>query len=211
MRSSSEPIDPPDWSWVMEGIMEVGGDLIFLKSVPISSILNALGMDEANVQILSASRSYEAVTQPIADPVNWMTIHPWMRVGYTEPWTFVISPSGFDPYVIDEIVCDVSLDTDVVLMQITPTIDSFKFFRNGSLMVQFDPGAPYERFGSEPDMFLSEMRESGLAAERPAGTEKYPSETPHSVVRVLEMVSRALDIRISREMAAGPLPTVQQQ
>lgn len=73
-------------------------------------------------------------------------------------------------------------------------------------MTSFEPYMARYRTGSEPDRFLREMREAGMATGL-ADDEDPPEGPEDDLVAALEMATRALGIRLPEELALGPLLT----
>jgi hypothetical protein len=84
----------------------------------------------------------------------------------------------------------------------------FYYFADGTEVTSFEPLMARDRFGSDPDRFVSQMRQAGLRVDPPADDDDNELERD-SGIAVLEMLTLALGIRLSREVAIGPLLTVQ--
>jgi hypothetical protein len=68
----------------------------------------------------------------------------------------------------------------------------------------FEPGG-LDRYGTEPDRFVEQMRQVGL----PTTIGDYRAVDP--MIALLQMLTVALGIRVPRDLALGPLLTVQRE
>ena len=85
-------------------------------------------------------------------------------------------------------------------------LDQFFYIADGVEVTSFEPLLAFDRDGSDPDRFVPQMRQAGLSVDR-SRDRAGPQRSPR--VAVLEMLTLALGIRLTREVAMGPLPTVQ--
>ena len=91
-------------------------------------------------------------------------------------------------------------------MSHTQNIDYFHYFVDGTEVTAFEPLRAWDRFGTDPDRFLVQMRQVGLDVDpRPVGTELERDPT----MELLDMLTVALGIHLPAEVALGPLLTVQ--
>ncbi len=98
-----------------------------------------------------------------------------------------------------------SAGTEVVLISSTakPT-ENFEYWADGTWVTTFEPYRAFDRVGAEPDRFLREMRQGGMATEA-----NNAAEGPEDDLgAALDLATLALGIRLSREIAMGPLATV---
>lgn len=101
----------------------------------------------------------------------------------------------------------------LVLSETGPNMDHLCYFVDGDMVTSFEPLLTHYRGGSDPDQFVPQMRQAGLSVEPPdddadqhpdsAGPERDPR------IALLEMLTLALGIRLPRDVALGPLCTVQ--
>jgi hypothetical protein len=89
-----------------------------------------------------------------------------------------------------------------VLVTKTASISYFHYYVDDAEVTAFEPLRGWERFGTDPDRFLPYMRQAGVPLD-----DEDAIKDP--VIAVLEMVTLALGISLSRDVALGPLPTVQ--
>jgi hypothetical protein len=94
----------------------------------------------------------------------------------------------------------------VVLLTHTQTIDFFSYSAGGT-STSFEPMRGWERYGTEPDRFVEQMRQVGLRTA--IGDPVDDAVDP--VIAVLRMLAIALGIRVPRDLALGPLLTVQRE
>jgi Family of unknown function (DUF6461) len=135
-------------------------------------------------------------------------------VGRSGEWAFAISESGLDivGYYHDAAI-RLSAGTEAAVVTWTPTISDFQYLVDGDVATWYDLDMPWERGnGSDPDRFLAEMRQVGLETE-PPGEPEEAGEPAHfdPLIRSLDVLTLALGIRVSREVARGPLLTVQRR
>lgn len=101
------------------------------------------------------------------------------------------------------------------MLQWTPTIDYFRYLVDGTDVTSFEPLMSRYRSGTEPDRFLREMREVGLAVDLPDPGDEFDEDEfedePNPTVLALEMLTVALGIRLPADVALGPLLTVQRE
>ena len=167
--------------------------------------MNAFGMSQANARLVPASHVEEAIRYP-----DWQETyppdHPWIRVGTSGEWTFVIdeSSSGYGGYEQDAAL-ELSASTDVVLFTHNMGMDHFHYYVNDTEVTEFEPLLAWDRGGADPDRFVPQMRQVGLRVDPvPPGT-----DFRDPLIALLEMLTLALGIRLPREVALGPLLTVQ--
>lgn len=96
-------------------------------------------------------------------------------------------------------------DTDLALFETGPNFDHFFYFSDGDEATSFEPLLSHYRDGSDPDRFVPQMRQAGLNVDPPPEDDDFAADTRTAV---LEMLTLALGIRLPRDVALGPLPTV---
>ena len=179
-----------EWDWIEEEY-PTAFCLMFVRRLAPERVLEALGADPAAARLLSAE-------------VTELTLgFPWVRVGSTAEWTFAFDNSSLDVYELQRIARELSAGTDLALLESGPNMDYFYYFADGTEVTSFEPLLAYDRDGSEPDRFVPQMRQTGLRVD-PA-----PDIVRNPRVALLEMLTLALGIQLSREVAMGPLLTVQ--
>jgi hypothetical protein len=108
-----------------------------------------------------------------------------------------------------------SAGTEAAVVTWALTISDFQYLVDGEVATSFDLGIPWDRGGSsDPDRFLAQMRQLGLETEPPDEPGLEEEEEPahfDPLVRTLEMLTLALGIHVSRQVAEGPLLTVQRK
>jgi hypothetical protein len=198
-----------DWDWVAEetALLDIGGSFTFARGASPGQIMTAFGMNLARARLVPASD----VAQALHDP-DWQrsypTEHPWIRVGVAGEWGFALdeSSAGYGGYE-NEAAGALAAGTDVALLTHTQTIDDFSYSAGGTLVTGFEPMRGWERDGAEPDRFVEQMRQAGLRTAVGDAVD----DAVHPVVAVLRMLTIALGIRVPRNLALGPLLTVQRE
>jgi hypothetical protein len=195
---------PVDWDWVEETALHIGGSFTFARGASPEQIMTAFGMNPAKALLVPASD----VAQALHDP-DWLRTeppeHPWIRVGVAGEWGFALdeSTAGCGGYE-DAAVSALGAGTEVVLFRHTQTIDDFRYCAGGAPVTMFEPGG-LDRYGTEPDRFVEQMRQVGL----PTDTGDQHAANP--TIALLQMLTVALGISVPRDLALGPLLTVQRE
>ena len=166
--------------------------------------MTAFGMNPAKARLVPASD----VAQALHDP-DWLRTyppeHPWIRVGVAGEWGFALdeSSAGYGGYEEDAAAA-LAASTDVVLFTHTQTIDYFSYSAGGTATTSFEPGG-LDRYGTEPDRFVEQMRQVGLP------TTIGDDRAANPMIALLQMLTVALGIWVPRDLALGPLLTVQRE
>jgi hypothetical protein len=191
---------PVDWDWVYETALgAIGGTFTFARGASPEQMMTAFGMNPARARLVPASD----VAQALHDP-DWLRTeppeHPWIRVGVAGEWGFALdeSSAGYGGYE------HAPAGTEAVLLTHTQTIDDFRYADDGTLVTSFEPGM-LDRYGTEPDRFVEQMRQVGLPAT--IGDDR----AVDPMIALLQMLTVALGIRVPRDLALGPLLTVQRE
>jgi hypothetical protein len=193
-----------EWDWFRETNLEIGGSLMFARGAVPERVMAAFAMNPANAQLVPWSQAERSM--PYAD---WLETHPpdhpWIRVGTAGDWGFAIDESsgGWGGYEEDA-ARELSVGTDVVWVNFNMSLDSFRYYADSAEVTSFEPLAAWERSGTEPDRFLPAMRRAALRVD---SHEEADFRDPRAAV--LEMLTLALGIRLQRDVALGPLLTVQ--
>jgi len=178
------------WDWMLEEYPD-GIRLLLARGVTPERILEAFGADPGSARPLSAEQALE-------------TLDSWVQVGQVGEWGFVIDNSFLDITESEPIARGLSAGTDVALVETGPNFDHFYYFADGTEVTSFEPLLSYYRGGADPDRFVPQMREAGLAVEPP--DEDAEGEAGPRLA-VLEMLTLAFGIRVPRDVATGPLLT----
>lgn len=228
MAGDQERPDDGDWAWLGRKRRDIMGCLVFARAVTPERVIEAFEMDPSAARMLPHDRASEAVTFPVSGEDGY-TVNPWIRAGKYGDWAFAIAETGLDlANYHDAAAMNLSGGTEAVVVHWTPKPTHFmSYLINGSLVTSFDLGMPSHRTGSDPDRFVTEMRQAGLQTERPdpeeqrarvlerrarilaARREGRDIEVFDPLLATLEMLTRALCIRLPEEVARGPLLTVQ--
>jgi hypothetical protein len=192
-----------DWDWVNE-TFDIGGSFILARGASPEQMMTAFGMNPARARLVPASDAAQALHDP-----DWLRTeppeHPWIRVGVAGEWGFAVdvSTAGSGGYEEDAVTA-LAASAEVVLFTHTQTIDNFRYYADGALVSMFEPGM-LDRYGSEPDRFVEQMRQVGLPTD--IGDDRAADYT----IALFQMLTIALGIRVPRDLALGPLLTVQRE
>lgn len=196
-----------DWDWVEETAFDIGGSFVFARGASPERVMTAFGMNPARARLVPASEVGAALHDP-----DWLRTsppeHPWIRVGEAGGWGFAIdeSSAGYGGYENDA-ARDLSAGTEAVLFTHTQTIDYFYYYVDGTEVTSFEPLRGWDRTGTEPDRFAEQMRQVGL----PTGADDDDDDDADPLTGLLDMLTVALGIWIPRDVAFGPLLTVQRE
>lgn len=209
MPGSEDDLPASEWEWMGSEDIRIVGSLMFARKVSAERIIEAFGVDPATARLVPA----DGVSQVLSHPM-WDEDHPWIRAGTFGDWGFALSLTDLDlTDRRDNMARMLSPGTKVAVVAWTQTVDTFQFWEDGVMVTLFEPLLAFDRSGSEPDRFLPEMREAGLDTERSDPREGastvQEAEQSDPIIAVLEMLTRALGIRLPAEVALGPLLTVQ--
>jgi Family of unknown function (DUF6461) len=191
-----------EWDWIEETGLSLGGSISFARGASPERVMEAFGMQPANASIATAAQAEQSLPYP--DYLEtYPAHHPWIRVGTAGEWGFAIDESsgGYGGYEEDAARA-LSAGTEAVLVTKTASISYFHYYVDDAEVTAFEPLRGWERFGTDPDRFLPYMRQAGVPLD-----DEDAIKDP--VIAVLEMVTLALGISLSRDVALGPLPTVQ--
>ncbi len=181
------------WAWVRK---YEGFCLVFVRGVPETRLLTAVGVDPAAAEPMTSQEMHE----------EFDFYYPVVRVGRVGEWAF-----GFQDAWIDlgdtDLLCELSAGTEVVSVVHTATIDGFDYFADGVSVVGFEPLFPGSRRGSDPDRLLPLMREVGLDPD--LSFEDREARGVDPLLAVLDLVSRAWGIRLDADTVDGPLLTAE--
>ena len=208
MSEGDEERSASEWDWIGAGGIGIGCCLMFARRVTPERVIEAFGMDPGAARLLPEARASEALSFPVWDDTG-QTVHPWVRAGRAGEWAFAIDRSALD--IVDyhgRIARGLSSGTDLAMFTWTQSIDHFRYLADGTEVTEFEPMAAWDRFGTEPDRFLREMRQSGLSAD-PDEDDELIDLDPR--IALLEMLTLSLGIRLPADVALGPLLTVQRR
>ncbi|HSZ48368.1 MAG TPA: DUF6461 domain-containing protein [Streptosporangiaceae bacterium] len=191
---SGWPPQGSEWDWYQDEY-PIGISLMLVRGVTPERVIEAYGANPAEARVLPATRALETLTS-------------WVRVGRAGEWTFAFDDShiGLEDFE-QRIARELSAGTDLVLFESNPNITYFWYYADGTEVTSFEPLLSTWRGGSDPDRFLPQMRQAGLNVEPPPDDDdSEPERNP--AIALLDMLTLALGIRLSGEVALGPLLTV---
>lgn len=180
------------WAWVQEEYPN-GIRLTFVRGISPERITAALGADPRDSRWLTAEVTYETLG------------HPFARVGRSGEWAFCIDNCFFNVGDFSPTARELSARTELALMD-SLTSDYFFYFADGTEVTSFEPLLAFDRGGSDPDRFVDQMRQVGLDVEQPPDDAALSDVNPE--IATLDMLTLAFGIRLSRDVALGPLATV---
>ena len=196
-----------DWGWT-GGRDSIQFDLVFVRDVPVEGVIEAFGMDPAAAKLIPQAGDDKPYQYRCHDDRLGPTYAPWIRVGRAGEWVFVISPCLADIPGANA-VHELSRGTATAWCAWNIKIDSLRYYEDGVLVTLFEPLRSYFRDGSDPDRFMPQMRQAGLAVD-PGEADDLDSYLDRDFrICALEMLTLALGIRVPAQVAYGPLLTVQ--
>jgi hypothetical protein len=184
-----------EWDWMHEEY-PIAFTLMFVHGVRPERVIVALGADPAHALMLSADETLETLSGH------------WARVGRSGDWAFVFDDSDLGISDLEQIANELSAGTEALLLESNPNIAYFWYYADGVEATAFEPMLSAWRGGSDPDRFVPQMRQVGLDVDPPADDDDSELEGD-PMIALLDMVTLALGIRLSREVALGPLLTVE--
>jgi len=208
--SGSTTAEQSDWGWT-GGKASIAFDLVFVRDAPVERVVEAFGMSPAAARLIPLAGDDKPYRYMVRDDRLGANYAPWIRAGRVGAWTFAVGPLLADVFnddpgmpVIDAVRA-LSRGGAAVRCEFNIKMDGLWYFEDGVEVTWFEPLRSYDRRGSEPDRFVPQMRQAGLAVD--------PDEVgdPDRDVRLraLQMLTLALGIRVPAEVACGPLLTVQ--
>jgi hypothetical protein len=183
-----------EWDWMQEEY-PIAFTLMFVRGARPERVIEALGAEPTQALMLSADDTLE-------------TLSHWDRLGRSGEWTFVFDNSEIKWPDFEGIAIELSAATEVVLVESNPNIESFWYYADKVEVTSFEPMQSAWRDGSDPDRFVPQMRQVGLDVDPPADDDDSELER-NPMIALLDMLTLALGIRLSREVALGPLLTVE--
>jgi hypothetical protein len=194
-----------DWDWVRETAIGVGGSFVFARGASRERVMTAFGMNPVKARLVRLSE----VEMALHDP-DWLQTyppaHPWIRVGVVGAWGFAIDENSCVYEDLEGAARELSAGTEAALFTHTMTIDYFHYYVDGTEVTAFEPLGGWQRTGTEPDRFAEQMRQVGLRTDIDDN-----DDFRDPVTGLLEMLTVALGIWVPREVALGPLLTVQRE
>jgi hypothetical protein len=91
-----------------------------------------------------------------------------------------------------------SAGTEAVLVTRAEALSYFHYYVDGTEVTAFEPLFGWERFGTDPDRFLPYMRQAGVRLDD-------DDAIKNPAITVLEMVTLALGISLSRDVGSSSL------
>jgi hypothetical protein len=177
------------WDWVADEYPQ-GVRLTFARNLVAGTVLEAFGTDPGSAVLLTAAAAHDTVP------------YPWVRAGRTGEWCFSIDTCLTGPFGFEAVARRLSQGTDLAVVD--AYAEYFFYYADTEEVTSFEALMSPWRSGSDPDRFAPHMRQAGLDVDpSPDDAELGPSPT----LALLDMLTLALGIRLSRDQALGPLPT----
>jgi hypothetical protein len=196
-----------EWDWIEETGLALGGSISFVRGVSPERVMEAFGMNPANAFVATLAQARKSLPYP--DYLEtYPPDHPWIRVGTVGEWGFAFDESSAGVGYEEDAAYALSAGTEAVLVTRTPSSSYFHYYIDDAEVTAFEPLRGWERFGTDPDRFLPYMRQAGVRLDGEVRLDELDGYKD-PVVAVLEMVTLALGISLSRDVARGPLLTVQ--
>jgi len=182
-----------EWDWLERNGLRLICALIFARDVTQDQVFEAFDLDPAS------ARMQERVFDPYRSRV---------RVGQLGGWTFAIDEQMESLHLAlhgKNVGKRLSAGTEVAVVSWTPKpTEDFEYWADGTLVTSFEPYRAFDRFGSEPDRFLREMRQVGMVTEADDAAEGPEDD----LIAALDLATVALGIRLPEQVVIGPLATV---
>jgi hypothetical protein len=182
-----------EWDWLEGSALRLGCALIFARDVTHDQVFEAFDLDP------SSARMEEWV---------YDVDHRKVRVGRLGAWAFAIDEWMESLELAlrgKSVVSRLSAGTEAVAVWWTPKPnENFEYWADGTLVTSFEPYRACDRYGSEPDRFLREMRHVGMVTEYDDGAEGPEDD----LIAALDLAAAALGIRLPEQVAMGQLATV---
>lgn len=185
------------WAWFGEQYPDLPPRLIFVRGVTPERVIESFGANPADARLLTADAAHETVDSP------------WIRAGRTDDWAFAIDTSYQD--VTEHIAPELSAGTELAFFEYNAKgMEFFYYFEDGTEVTSFEGLMAHYRYGTDPDRFLTQIRQAGLETDPPTDDEDYDSmdDIPDIVLCLLTLLTLALGIRLSADVGLGPLLTV---
>jgi hypothetical protein len=185
------------WDWFTSEYGQEGIRLIFARGSSTRRVVESYGLAISDGRVITADDAYESPG------------FPWVRVGTTGDWAFAIDNSALDTSGIERTALSLSAGTDVARFETGTELNYFYYYVDGTEVTSFEPLLAHERYGSDPDRFLSQMRLVGLEVDVPADDELVAAPERDPAIALLDLLTLALGIRLPGDVALGPLLTLQ--
>ncbi|ACZ89716.1 DUF6461 domain-containing protein [Streptosporangium roseum] len=187
---------PEEFRW-LSGREELGEIycVSFVRGLSPEEVLRRFGVDESTMEegVTSEELDERSVESMRDDAAGYIGA---AKIG---DWTLVIEPGGWKIAVDSDIYAPVSRGTEVVsVCHHESASDSFAYIVDGESAVHFDPMCPGDRSGSDPDLFIKEMREVGLDPEHDIDIANSFIDFP--MERSFALASRITSLPFSSEM-----------
>ena len=201
------------WDWIHDGVLTIVGDLVFVRDGSPASLIEAFEMDPGHAQLLPAAEVPNALRYKVWNGAGEV-IHPWIRAGQAGQWAFVRTSPMNRPEV-EHAVHRLARSGETAWLSWRPQYplgQYVRYFEGGIEVTAFEMRHPWERHGPDPDRFLPQLLQAGLPADPPDVIPAI-SDPGYAVLETLtlEMLTLALGIKVSREVAEGPLLTAQRE
>lgn len=150
-----------DMSWLVEG-WDLGDIwcLAFVKDTEPSTALLRIGADQGTIRPQTLEQLMDGDLSPDT-----------IVAGDFSGWTVIFQVNGWTANDSD-VLARLAQETTVVVVLKHPYASSrFVYAVNGEIVTNFDPVTPRQRYGSDPDRLLTEIRRSGINPNRePCGS-----------------------------------------
>lgn len=190
-----------DWIWVKR-YAPLAFCMLFAHAVSTDELLAAYGCDPASARMLTWDEMVE--DEDLGDIWEDPGSAPIVRIGRTGDWAFGFEALGLEG-ARPELAKHLPVGTETVSLGVSG--NAFSWFRhavNGVAITEFEPLAPYQRRGTDPDRLAPQLRRVGL---NPVGPIDLDAVDP--TVAALDLATTAWGLHISEAMITGPLLSAQ--
>lgn len=183
-----------DWAWIHRICPPEGCCLIFARGVTAGQMIAAFGLDRDTAHLLSPDDKSAVFGDPVVDDQGQLE-SPVIAVGSDGDWAFAID-DGFLALSLALKGQELALPegTEGARVQWTATIDTVEYWSGDGLSASFEPGM------DDPERFLEE---AGLDVDIADQVDFDSAEHPY--LAALDMLSLAIGLRLSEEVATSPL------
>lgn len=188
-----------DWDW-MQDHRDLGvlGCWTFVRDRTPAQAMAAFGMDPATARMLTFDESFPAFSGRKDQQGNTL---PWARFGTFGEWTFALEFESRLGHTRGGVDRSLLIGTQAAHVWWSVEECEVGFSEDGRGVVAFEPCMEWSLVGTEPDRFAPQMRELGIMPCPDLG------DCPPRVIHMLAFLTAIADIRLSEEVALGPLLT----
>lgn len=178
------------WGWVRTAF-NPGTSLVFARDATPEQVIRGFRLDPAAGELMTRQQAARMDWGAIRDMSGNRLPCPFVRAGSSGNWAFAEDPSYLALNLSihrHNVLAALSAGSEALEVLWTPKPnESVEYYADGVWTVAFEPYAPSQRHGSDPDRFVNEMRQAGLQTEADRSEE--------ARARVFEERARILEAR----------------